>query len=99
MFKYEQHKLPGGSVVKAVPLVMEHFELWGGEARKFLQNLASFHQMKQEDLMLQNFLDFWRKTFSAQLQKHNVQVMSKKLSMFCGGSERPDSLSTQILLH
>ncbi len=25
MAKYEQHKLPGGSVVKVIPPVMEHF--------------------------------------------------------------------------
>ena len=52
MAKYEQHKLPGGSAVKVVPLVMEHFGSWVEEARNFLQKLAAFHQMKQEDLML-----------------------------------------------
>ena len=45
------------------------------------------------------FLDFWRKRFSVQLQKCNVQVISEKLSMLCGGSERPDSLSTQFFPH
>ena len=55
MAKYEQHKLPGGSVVKVVPLVMEHFGSWGERQENFCRNWQPFHQMKQEDLMLQNF--------------------------------------------
>ena len=55
MSKYEQHKLPGGSVVNVVPLVMQHFRSWGEEAGKFCRNWQPFRQMKQEDLMLHNF--------------------------------------------
>ena len=55
MSKYEQHKLPGGSIVKVVPLFMEHFGSRGEETRKFFQKLTAFHQMKQEDLMLRKF--------------------------------------------
>ena len=96
--KYEQHKLPEGSVVKVVPLVMEHFGSWGEEARKFLQKLAAFSSDEAERPNAVEFLDFWRKRFSVQLQKCNVQVISKKLSMLCGRSERPDSLSTHFFL-
>ena len=55
MSKYEQHNLPGCSVVKVVPLAMEHFGSWGGEARIFCRNWQPFHQMKQENLMLRDF--------------------------------------------
>ena len=92
MAKYEQHNLPGGSVVKVVPLVMEHFESWGEEARKFLQKLTAFSSDEAGRPNAVEFLDFWRKRFSVQLQKCNVKVIAKKLSMLCGGSERPDSL-------
>ena len=98
MSKYKQHKLPGGSVVKVVPLLMKHFGSWG-EARKFLQKLAAFSSDEAGRPNAVEFLDFWRKRFSVQLQKCNVQDISKKLSMLCGGSERPDSLSTQFIRH
>ena len=99
MAKYKQHELPGGSVVKVVPLAMEHFGSWGGEARKFLQKLAAFSSDEAGRPNVVEFLDFWRKRFSVQLQKCNVQVISKKLSMLCSGSERLDSLSTQFFPH
>ena len=98
MARYKQHKLPGGSGVKVVSLVMEHFGSWGEEARKFLQKLAAFSSDEAGRPNAAEFLDFWRKMFSVQLQKCNVQVISKKLSMLCGGSERPDSLSIQFFL-
>ena len=68
MAKYEQHKLPGVSVVKVVPLVIEHFGSWGEEARKFCRNWQPFHQMKQEDLML---LNFW--TSGEKVSPHNYR--------------------------
>ena len=95
MSKYEQHKLPGGSAVKVLPVVMEHFGSWG-EARNFLLKLAAVSSDEAGRPNAAEFLDFWRKRFSVQLQKCNVQVISKKLSMLCVGSERPDSLSTQF---
>ena len=98
MARYKQHKLPGGSGVKVVSLVMEHFGSWGEEARKFLQKLAAFSSDEAGRPNAAEILDFWRKMFSVQLQKCNVQVISKKLSMLCGGSERPDSLSIQFFL-
>ena len=78
---------------------MEHFRLWGEEARKFLQKLAVFSSDEAGRPNVAEFLDFWRKRFFVQLQKCNVKVIAKELSMLCGGSERPDSLSTQYFLH
>ena len=99
MAKYEQHKLPGGSVVKVIPLVWNISGSWREEVRNFLQKLAAFSSDEARRPNAAEFLDFWRKIFSVQLQKCNVKVISKKLSMLCGRSERPDSLSTQFLPH
>ena len=35
--KYNKQQLPGGSIVSAIPLVMEHFGAWGFDAWKFLK--------------------------------------------------------------
>ena len=78
---------------------MEHFASWGEEARNFLQKQAAFSSDEAGRPNAAEFLDFWRKRFSGQLQKCNVQVISKKLSMLCGGSERPDSHSAQFFSH
>ena len=71
----------------------------GRRGEKFLQRLAVFSSDEAGRPNAAEFLDFWRKRFSIQLQKCNVKVISKKLSMLCGGSERPDSLSTQFFPH
>ena len=96
-FKYEQHKLPGGSVLKVVPLVMEHFGSWEEEARKFLLKLAAFLSDEAGTPNVAGFLDFEENDSLYNYRSViNVKVISKKLSMLCGGSERPDSLSTQV---
>ena len=62
MSKYEQLKLLRGSVVKVVPLVMEYFESWREEARKFLQKLAAVSSDEARRPNAAEFLDFWRKS-------------------------------------
>ena len=41
MSKYEQHKLPGGSLANVILLVMEHFGSWGEEARNSFAETGS----------------------------------------------------------
>ena len=69
-----------------------------GRNENFLQKLAAFSSDEAGRPNAAEFLDFWRKRFSVQLQKCIAQVISKKLSMLCSGSERPDCLSTQFFL-
>ena len=80
--KYKKERLPGGSQVNMIPLVMEHFGRWGEEARKYLRKLA---QRSTDGVGRPNaaeFVDFWRKRFSVQLQRCNSRVILKKLSAF-----------------
>ena len=54
MSKYEQHKLPGGSVVKSFHWLWNILDHGEKKREIFCRNWQPFHQMKQEDLMLQN---------------------------------------------
>ena len=38
--RYKLERLPGGTSVSLIPLVLEHYGRWGEEAWKFLQKLA-----------------------------------------------------------
>ena len=69
--KYSEHQLPGGSESKCVPLVLEHFGLWGEEALRFLDQLSR---------NVVQFKNHWRKQLSVILQKCNARVLLKKLS-------------------
>ena len=97
--KYSQQKLPGTSVLKAIPLVFEHFGAWGEEAKNFLRKLAAFSSDEVGQPNAPEFVDFWRKRFSVQLQKCNARVIQKKLNVLCGGCQIPESLSTQFFYH
>ena len=84
---------------KAIPLVFEHFGAWGEEARNFLRKLAAFSSDEVGQPNAPEFVDFWRKRFSVQLQKCNARVIQKKLNVLCGGCQIPESLSTQFFYH
>ena len=56
MDKYRKVRLPGGSMVKVTPLVLEHFGRWGEEGKKFLQIFRNIHWTKLEGQMHQSLL-------------------------------------------
>ena len=97
--KYDHLKLPGGSTSNVIPLVLEHFGTWGEQGVKFLKKLSNQSSDEAGRPNAPEFLDFWRKRFSIQLQKCNAQVISKKLSGLCGRPEKPMALSTQVFPH
>ena len=96
--KYNKQQLPGGSIVSAIPLVMEHFGTWGFDAWKFLKKIAKKSSDEVGRLNSAEFIDFWRKRFSVQLQKCNAIVISKKSSSLTGVN-RSDFYATQYFSH
>ena len=52
----------------------EHFGRWGDEARNFLQHLGKRSLDEVGRPNIGEFMDFFRKRFSIQLQKCNVKV-------------------------
>ena len=68
-----------------VPLVFEHFGLWGSHAHKFLSHISrqSYNTTHAHPFnSAQRFKAFWRKQFSIILQRCNARVISRKLSRF-----------------
>ncbi len=83
--KYSGEVLHGGLSSKCVPLVFEHFGLWGSHAHKFLSHISrqSYNTTHAHPFnSAQRFKAFWRKQFSIILQRCNARVISRKLSRF-----------------
>ena len=78
--KYSKQQLPGDIIATVTPLVMEHLGAWGIDGWKLLCKLAKKSSDKVGRLNAAEFIDFWSKRFSIQLQKCNARVISKKLS-------------------
>ena len=96
--KYNKQQLQGGSIVSAIPLVMEHFGAWGFDAWKFLKKIAKKSSDEVGRLTAAEFIDFWSKRFSVQLQRCNANVISKKSSSLTGVN-RSDFYGTQFFSH
>ena len=96
--KYNKQQLPGGSIVSAIPLVMEHFGAWGFDAWKFFKKIAKKSSDEVGRLNAAKFIDFWSKRFSIQLQECNANVISKKSSSLTG-VDRSDFYATQFFSH
>ena len=76
--RYKKERLPGGTSVSLIPLVLEHYGRWGEEEWRFLQKLA---EQSSDEFGRPNppeFLDFWRKRFAVQLQRCNASVIRRK---------------------
>ena len=100
MDKYRKVRLPGGSMVKVTSLVLEHFGRWGEEGKKFLQKLSKHSSDKIGRPNAPEFIDYWRKRFSVQLQKRNAKVLLKKSSALCSdGVNKLVSYCTQFFSH
>ncbi|XP_062507491.1 uncharacterized protein LOC134183920 [Corticium candelabrum] len=98
--RYKKERLPGGTSVSLIPLVLEHYERWGKEAWKFLQKLAEQSSDEFGRPNPSEFLDFWRKRFAIQLQRCNASVIRRKASALCANDEfKLDSSSTQVFSH
>ena len=95
--RYKKERLPGGTSVSLIPLILEHNKRWGEEAWKFLQELA---EQSPDEFGLPNppeFLDFWRKRFAIQLQRCNASVIRRKVSALCATEEfKLDSSSNKF---
>ena len=99
MDKYRKVRLPGESMVKVTPLVLEHFGKWG-EGKKLLQKLSKHSLDEIGRPNAPEFIDYWRKRFSVQLQKCNAKVLLKKSSALCRhGVNKLVSYCTQFLSH
>ena len=86
-------------MVKVTPLVMEHFGRWGEEEKKFLQKISKHSLDKIGRPNAPEFIDYWRKRFSVQLQKCNAKVLLKKSSALCSvGVNKLLSSCTQFLV-
>ena len=100
MDKYGKVRLPGGSMVKVTPLVLEHFGRWGEEGKKFLQTFSKHLLDEIGRPNAPEFIDYWRKRFSVQLQKCNAKVLLKKSSTLCSdGVNKLVSYCTQFCSH
>ena len=96
--KYSKQQLPGGIIATVTPLVMEHFGAWGIDGWKLLCKLSKKSSDKVGRPNAAQFIDFWSKCFSVQLQKCNARVISKKLSSLSEGN-RCDLFATQHFSH
>ena len=96
--KYEKECLPGGTAVSLIPLVMEHFGRWGVMGRNFLQKLAKKSCDEIGRPNAAEFLDFWRKRFSLQLQKCNAKVILRKMASLSSDTSSA-KYSTQFFSH
>ena len=100
MDKYRKVRLPGGSMVKVPRLVLKHFGRWGEERKKFLQMLSKHSLDKIGRPNAPEFIDYWRKRFSVQLQKCNAKVLLKKSSALSSdGVNKLVSYCTQFFSH
>ena len=80
MNKYRKVRLPGGSMVKVTPLVLEHFGKWREEDKKFLYKFSKHSLGEIGRPNAPEFIDYWRQKFSVQLQKCNAKVLLKEFS-------------------
>ena len=96
--KYSKQQLPGCIIASVTPLVMEHFGAWGIDGWKLLCKLAKKSSDKVGRPNAAEFIDFWSKRFSIQLQKCNARVISKKLSSL-SEDNRCDLFATQYFSH
>ena len=96
--KYSKQQLPGGIIDTVTPLVMEHFGAWGIDGWKLLCKLSKKSSDKVGRPNAAEFIDFWSKRFSIQLQKCNARVISTKLSSL-SEDNRCDIFATQYFSH
>ena len=78
--KYQHERLPAGDVMSFVPLVFEHFSRWGEKAEGFLKELAKESTDEDGHPNTCEFVGYWRKRVSLQIQKCNAGVIFRKLS-------------------
>ena len=77
--KYQHERLPAGDVMSFVPLIFEHFGHWGEKAEGFLKELSK--ELTDEDGHSNTceFVGYWRKCLSLQIQKCNAGMIFRKL--------------------
>ena len=78
--KYQHERLPAGDFLSFVPLVFEHFGRWGEKAEGFLKELSKESTDEDGHRNTCEFVGYWRKRLSLQIQKCNAGVILKKLS-------------------
>ena len=77
--KYQHERLPAGDVMSFVPLVFEHFSCWGEKAKGFLKELSKESTDEDGHPNTCEFVGYWRKHLSLQIQKCNAGVIFRKL--------------------
>ena len=72
-----------------IPIVYEHFGLWGSEATNYFKTLSK--RSKQDPTIKErDFRDFWRKRLGVLLQKCNSQVILKKMKRLTRSDEEDE---------
>ena len=77
--KYQHECLPAGDVMSIVPLVFERVGRWGEKAEGFLKELSKELSKESTDEdghpNTCEFVGYWRKRLSLQIQKCNAGVI------------------------
>ena len=81
--KYEKQTMSTGEKCeKVVPLVFEHFGLWGEEAYDYLKELAKGSRDSKGRKNVADFLTRWRRQLAIKIQRCNARVILNKLRKF-----------------
>ena len=90
--KYSQEQLPGGYTPTLIPLVFEHFGVWGEEASTFLNKLSKLYRDEEGRNNPSDFKTHWRRRLSVQLQRCNASVLARKMIRVTYGQNTDQSL-------
>ena len=98
--KCSQVKISGVSSFSFIPLVFEHFGHWGEEATNYLQELSARSTDDGGNKNPNEFKCYWRKRFSATLQRCNAKTIARKLSHLTSTRvSNVDDFLTQFYVH
>ena len=86
--KYDQERLASGDSPAFTPLVFEHFGCWGEKAVDYLRVLSRKSRDAVGKSNTADFINFWRKRISVQIQKCNSRVLLRKIDRLTN-SRRP----------
>ena len=75
--KYSKQQLPGRYTPTHIPLVFEHFGVWGEETSTFLNKLSKLYRDEEGRKNPSDFKKNWRRRLSVQLQRCNALVLAR----------------------
>ena len=82
--KYEKQTMSTGEKCrKVVPLVFEHFGLWGEEAYDYLKELAKSSRDSEGRKNVADFLMRWRRQLAINIQRCNARVILNNRKFTC----------------